>query len=255
MGIRFYCPNGHKLNVKEFQAGQRGMCPRCGASMTIPLESTRPAGSKDLPIAAEWEAKARREGTLPQNFDAQVSSSSGIINLNAIHTGLFSEAGEQQAVGAIGMSNVPADIPKEHLEPSAETSVPSATPANATPGPVPMPPLPTVEPPKPQLPDPFEGPADTVWYVRPSAGGQYGPVDREAIKVWLSEGRIVADTLVWREGWAEWKRGDETFEALAPAPAIAPPPIMAPPVGGVTSSVSDIGKSKKKTGFWGFGKK
>ena len=26
MGIRFYCPNGHKLNVKEFQAGRRGIC-------------------------------------------------------------------------------------------------------------------------------------------------------------------------------------------------------------------------------------
>jgi hypothetical protein len=41
MGIRFYCPNGHKLNVKESQAGQKGICPRCGATMQIPLESTR----------------------------------------------------------------------------------------------------------------------------------------------------------------------------------------------------------------------
>jgi hypothetical protein len=42
MGIRFYCPNGHRLNVKKFQAGQKGICPRCGATMQIPLESTCP---------------------------------------------------------------------------------------------------------------------------------------------------------------------------------------------------------------------
>jgi hypothetical protein len=41
MGIRFFCPNGHKLNVKDFQAGQIGFCPFCGVKMPIPLESTR----------------------------------------------------------------------------------------------------------------------------------------------------------------------------------------------------------------------
>ena len=43
MGIRFYCPNGHKLNVKDFQAGRKGICPVCGVKMQIPLESTRPS--------------------------------------------------------------------------------------------------------------------------------------------------------------------------------------------------------------------
>lgn len=36
MGIRFLCPNGHKLNVKTFLAGKRGVCPRCGAKFDIP---------------------------------------------------------------------------------------------------------------------------------------------------------------------------------------------------------------------------
>ncbi|MBN2217037.1 MAG: hypothetical protein JW719_06645 [Pirellulales bacterium] len=44
MGIRVYCPNGHKLNVKETQAGRRGICPQCGAKFTIPAtgEETGP---------------------------------------------------------------------------------------------------------------------------------------------------------------------------------------------------------------------
>lgn len=40
MGIRFLCPScRHKLNVKPFLAGKRGVCPNCGAGLDIPLES------------------------------------------------------------------------------------------------------------------------------------------------------------------------------------------------------------------------
>lgn len=39
MGIRFLCPNGHKLNVKAFLAGERGLCPQCDAKFLVPRES------------------------------------------------------------------------------------------------------------------------------------------------------------------------------------------------------------------------
>ena len=42
MGIRFYCPNGHRLHVKEFQAGKRGICPHCDARFRIPPASEIP---------------------------------------------------------------------------------------------------------------------------------------------------------------------------------------------------------------------
>jgi hypothetical protein len=42
MGIRFNCPNGHKLNVKEFLAGKRGVCPQCGAKFIIPAQAEVP---------------------------------------------------------------------------------------------------------------------------------------------------------------------------------------------------------------------
>src|SRR5882757_10659327 len=42
MGIRFNCPNGHKLNVKEFLAGKRGVCPQCGAKFIIPTQAEVP---------------------------------------------------------------------------------------------------------------------------------------------------------------------------------------------------------------------
>lgn len=39
MGIRFLCPNGHKLNVKTFLAGKRGICPDCDARFVVPFNS------------------------------------------------------------------------------------------------------------------------------------------------------------------------------------------------------------------------
>ena len=45
MGIRFSCPNGHKLNVKTFLAGKRAICPDCGAKVIVPNspeQSTNP---------------------------------------------------------------------------------------------------------------------------------------------------------------------------------------------------------------------
>jgi GYF domain 2 len=39
MGIRFECPNGHKLHVKSYLAGKRGICPDCGAKFVIPAGS------------------------------------------------------------------------------------------------------------------------------------------------------------------------------------------------------------------------
>ena len=39
MGIKFRCPNGHKLHVKSFLAGKKGVCPKCGTKVDVPLVS------------------------------------------------------------------------------------------------------------------------------------------------------------------------------------------------------------------------
>jgi len=52
MGIRFACPNGHKLNVKEHLAGKRGICPNCGAKFVIPITSDANGTTEDPPSTA-----------------------------------------------------------------------------------------------------------------------------------------------------------------------------------------------------------
>lgn len=39
MGIKFLCPNGHRLNVKAFLAGKRAVCPKCGEKVLVPTQS------------------------------------------------------------------------------------------------------------------------------------------------------------------------------------------------------------------------
>ncbi len=60
MGIRFSCPNGHKLNVKAHLAGKRAICPHCGSKVVVPeppAQTEAPAsakspGTRSLPTAA-----------------------------------------------------------------------------------------------------------------------------------------------------------------------------------------------------------
>lgn len=59
MGIRFLCPNGHKLNVKAFLAGKRGICPDCDVRFIVPFESGGQVAAVDdsEPLAAnDWQA-------------------------------------------------------------------------------------------------------------------------------------------------------------------------------------------------------
>jgi hypothetical protein len=71
MGIRFYCPNGHKLNVKSYLAGKRGICPNCGAKLLIPEQSAGPAAaSPGVPRMAATNELAGPEqpaGVVPAN--------------------------------------------------------------------------------------------------------------------------------------------------------------------------------------------
>ena len=66
MGIRCYCPNGHKLNVKAEQAGMVGICPKCGARFQIPFESTRVSSHKEeSPSSAEESAPSVQNSDSP----------------------------------------------------------------------------------------------------------------------------------------------------------------------------------------------
>jgi hypothetical protein len=49
MGIVAFCPQGHRVKVKDHLAGRKGICPECGTSFRIPLETS--PGPADPPVA------------------------------------------------------------------------------------------------------------------------------------------------------------------------------------------------------------
>jgi hypothetical protein len=61
----------------------------------------------------------------------------------------------------------------------------------------------------------------------PGATSQYGPAIGEEFRNWIKEGRVTADTLVWRQDWPEWKLAGQMFPELQAAFA-APPGVAAP---------------------------
>lgn len=55
---------------------------------------------------------------------------------------------------------------------------------------------------------------EVSWYVRPPSGGQYGPATGDILRTWISEGRVAASALLWREGWPQWRVANEVFPSL-----------------------------------------
>lgn len=180
MGIKFHCPNGHKLNVKAFLAGKKGVCPKCGTGVRIPLTSE--AG---LESDLEEHHAAGGNGSARGGLAAAASSAAAA-------------ASAAVAQGSHGPANGAGTL---------LAAPPPAPPTSAGGG----------------AGDPISEAPAAIWYVRPPAGGQYGPARGDVMRSWLTEGRISGDSHVWREGWTDWRTAGDVFQGLqAPTPAAAP---------------------------------
>jgi len=70
----------------------------------------------------------------------------------------------------------------------------------------------------PDASDPLAEAPEAVWYVRAPSGGEYGPAPADLMRRWLTEGRVGPDSMVWREGWTDWRAAGPLFASLT-APA------------------------------------
>jgi len=189
MGIKFHCPNGHKLNVKAFLAGKKGVCPKCGTKFRIPAES--------------------EPGLVDSDLEEGDAGASGIKSGNG------SPAASRPQVATAA---VPAAA-RSHMKEAAAATMP-ASPSKAAP---------SVSSAHAPTADPIDAAPQAVWYVRPPTGGQFGPARGDVMRNWLGEGRVTSDSLVWREGWTDWQDAGKVFPALAPAaagPIASPTPLV-----------------------------
>ena len=131
-----------------------------------------------------------------------------------------------------------AEVPgsDEVFEPStASMSNPVGTPV-ATPVTEPAVAVPvSAEPPPmmvaPVAQDPFEEAPNAVWYIRPPGGGQFGPAGADLMRQWFAEGRVGANSLVWRDGWADWLVASQVFREVGAGQAVQTASASGPAIG------------------------
>ncbi|MEX1223298.1 MAG: GYF domain-containing protein [Pirellulales bacterium] len=237
MGIRFLCPNGHKLHVKSFLAGKKGICPDCGAKVDIPYQSTRTSskgeGSNpvsqappDTPLAMPVEPR----GDSPPPKTAKPA-------------GLPAASGEERSLAGPSSGAAPAEsaaggpiggkfgrLPHPTSPHEQAQAVPMSKPSGAAPEAKPLGAV-AGQPSsaqRQQPADPIDEAPQAVWYVRPKTGGQFGPAPGDVFRRWLDEGRVGSDSLIWREGWSEWKLASDSFARFTHAADAPPQPPSAP---------------------------
>ena len=192
MGIKFYCPNGHKVNVKTFLAGKKGLCPKCGVRVDIPLQSV--AQNQSASVASSGISTADNTDDLLDQISSGRSIATSLSladDLPTIEETPHSRGPVLPAPQALtangGLSTSPsafADnslISDDLLLPPISESVMQASAANA------------------------------VWHVQFASGQRLGPVDDIVLQQWLGEGRISPDDLVWRDGWSNWQSAMAVF--------------------------------------------
>ena len=179
MGIRFYCPQGHKLNVKSFLAGRTGICPHCSARMQIPLTSTRPS-SKDLHGKSQAEQSALPVASPLEDLDEVLPVEVATL----FDASSAEESPGEQPIKAMQQDSAPSSAGNVGGDAAAEIAR-DQPPVDA---------------------------ATTMWWVCLEAGGQqYGPAKAEVIRAWIAEGRVERDHLMRREGWSDWQRAGDCF--------------------------------------------
>lgn len=204
MGIRFFCQCGHRMNVKTFLAGKKGICPECGSKFVIP-EKSDPRAKAGAAVADEPAPEAVADDEASTLVEDQLPPSDA----------------DNQSADRPDWSGEKLAVPTAPLPPTTSSRGAISEAGNA------------------------------VWYVRHPDGGQYGPAEPTIMQRWLSEGRVGADSMVWHQGWADWKIAAEVFPELTtagagpssgvePGMAISPPSIESRLAGAEGERAADV---------------
>ena len=176
MGIRFFCPNGHPLNVKEELAGKVGFCSKCDVRMRIPLKSQRVSGQEYVPGVTETAEALPQRPPIPSSTTRESASS------EKVETTVQNERENNSRPG-------------ELIRDIAESIASGGTDGIASGETL------------------GEGSSDNsfLWYVH-SGDSQYGPAGTDLIREWIGQGRIAPNTLIWRADWSSgWREAKEVF--------------------------------------------
>ena len=186
MGIRFACHVCNKqLNIKRDLACRRGVCPQCQSRFRIPMDDTEHSSPVDAARIVHPNVTKSSEQTGSQSSAAQLGVSGGQDGGTAVMA-------EQQIVSTSAVPNA-VEQPLQHVEQPLQHADAGQLAAGSI----------------------LEEEPNATWYVRPPSGGQYGPASTEELQEWISQGRVAATALLWRDGWPQWRDASEALPEMS----------------------------------------
>jgi hypothetical protein len=225
MGIKFHCPNGHKMHVKSFLAGKKGICPKCGVRIEIPLVS-----DADAPPPSALEPDSPQTGEIetvepiqliqnPPRGPAFGLDISGPSQPTAQKTSSPAPPGGASGFGEA--LETPLDLDNDLDREDDLSLLPEPPAAGASAGQPgggfslggdlpPSGPL----PPATSSVAPQTGGAS--WYASLAGGTTVGPMSAGAILRGLKQGQFTTDSLVWRDGWSQWQPLGSVLSQMSP---------------------------------------
>jgi GYF domain 2 len=208
MGIKFYCPNGHKMHVKDFLAGKRGLCPKCGVRVEIPMTSV----SGPPPEVHPAEEQLAEEGGLMAESAAAKLNATKTLPTKA--SPVFGMAADEAAVDSLLAETVGEEVaPVEQPASADELADVEGSAAGMLELQVEMPAA---------AAEPLQIPPGDDWYVHLANGKQMGPVGSDTLRQWLDQAVVGVDALVWRSGWDQWQVIREAFATNRVEAAVTP---------------------------------
>jgi len=202
MGIVAYCPSGHRMKVKDYLAGRKGICPTCGARFRIPVASmaSPPATVPATPAVARAQAVVEPAAELTARsipHDLRITALSGssavatVVSLDPVVAAGLPEvlmlAATVEAGGPADPS--PAIAPQIDPDPTADLEIEAED----------------------------EGDDDVLFWYHATPGGQPSAALRELEMVsWLDSGQATGREVVWRSDWPGWKPIGEAFPERFP---------------------------------------
>lgn len=200
-------PNATKDGVSPIDvytppsASQEAAKAAPGSAVPLPVLPVKPAGLSPSPRPAP--AAVPTQPAVPMTVPGTLSSAASAPPTVPMGAKVPAQPGLAAVVA----------VPAQSL--AGPPSVPMAALVVAAPVPEPVAAAPC---------DPIEEAPEAIWYVRPPSGGQYGPARGDIMRKWIGEGRVSQDSLVWREGWNDWRTAGQVFPGLGLA-ATPPPPV------------------------------
>ena len=188
MGIVCHCPNGHRVKVKDHQAGKRGLCPTCGSKFSIPATTRAdPQAAPGAPgIPDHPQLPLARLVPLDPAVVATLPRALPFVAARAAAEAAAAEAAAAHAA-------------YESLEPFAET-IPLETDPLADEVTAVWPAEAAVS----ELHAAIADRPDLSWRIAYPGGEASEPVDAATMQEWLAGGQAEGSELVWRADWPEW---------------------------------------------------